>query len=163
MRVLKALTIVIFGLSILDAAQKKLAPEFVLSTINGEEVSLSGLRGKVVIIDFWATWCPPCRKEIPDFIELKKKYGKNLEIIGISVDRSTSDVVNFYKKNKMNYPVGMATRGILESYNSIYRIQYIPTTFIVDQMGYIHDIKVGYASRKEFEEAIKALLGNEKN
>jgi peroxiredoxin len=147
---------------ILAAQQKKLAPDFTVTTIDGSKVTLSELKGKVVILDFWATWCPPCRQEIPGYVELKKKYGKKIEIIGISVDRSVDPVKEFYKKNKINYPVAMATRDILESYNSIYRLQYIPTTFIIDRDGYIRDIKVGFVSKSEFEKSILKLLPDEK-
>uniref|UniRef100_A0A7V3ZWV5 TlpA family protein disulfide reductase n=1 Tax=candidate division WOR-3 bacterium TaxID=2052148 RepID=A0A7V3ZWV5_UNCW3 len=149
-------------IGILSAQQKKIAPDFTVTTIDGKMVSLSELRGKAVILDFWATWCPPCRKEIPGFVELKKKYGKKLEIIGISVDRSVNQVKEFYRKNKMNYPVAMATKEILESYNAIYRLQYIPTTFIIDKEGYIHDVKVGFVSKDEFEKLIQKLIVDEK-
>ena len=145
-------------IGILSAQQKKLAPDFTVTTIDGKKVALSDLRGKVVILDFWATWCPPCKKEIPGFVELKKKYAKRLEIVGISVDRGIEPVKEFYRKNKMNYPVAMATKEILESYNAIYRLQYIPTTFIIDKEGYIHDVKIGFISKDEFEKLIQELI-----
>jgi len=140
------------------ARNLKKAPDFTLKTINGDTISLSSLKGKVVILDFWATWCPPCRMEIPGFVELKKKYGDKIEIVGISVDNREADVKNFYAKNKMNYPVAMATKEVIEKYNAIYRLMYIPTTFIIDRNGFIQDIKVGFTEKGEFESLITKLL-----
>ncbi|RMD51002.1 MAG: TlpA family protein disulfide reductase, partial [Ignavibacteria bacterium] len=71
------------------ATASKMAPDFELPTVDGKKLKLSDYKGKVVIIDFWATWCPPCRRGIPDLISIKKEYSKNLEIIGISVDKIT--------------------------------------------------------------------------
>lgn len=153
-----AFTMAFAGLAF--AANPKVAPDFSLVTIQGDTVKLSSLVGKVVIIDFWATWCPPCRKGIPGFVELKKKYGDKIEIIGISVDNNVEKVKSFYKEQKMNFPVGMATRDIIDKYNSVRTLQYIPTTFIVDKKGNIFDVRVGYTDKAEFERIIKTLLSS---
>ncbi len=155
-----AITLLVLFSGLAFAQSKALAPDFKLVTINGDTVRLADFKGKVVVIDFWATWCPPCRQEIPGFVELKKKYHDKVEIIGISVDQSKDKVVDFYKKNKMNYPVGMATRDIIDSYNAIQKLMYIPTTFIVDRSGKIHTVKVGYTEKSEFERIIKNLLSD---
>ncbi len=159
---LKIIALLLLSVAILSAQQKKVAPDFTLNTIDGKEIKLSDYRGKVVIIDFWATWCPPCRKEIPGFVELKNKYDKQIEIIGISVDRNAEQVKSFYKSNKMNYPVAMATQDVVKAYDAITKLQYIPTTFIVDKDGSLYDVKVGFASKEEFEKIIKTLISDGK-
>jgi len=163
MRVNKIFAVLFLALSVLNAEEKLKAPDFTLNTIDGKQVVLSKLRGKVVIIDFWATTCSPCRQEIPGFVSLKKKYKGNIEIIGISLDRKSEQVVDFCTKYKVNYPVGMASREILEEYGSISKIQYIPTTFIVDRDGYIYDVIIGYRAEAELEKIVRSLISNEKS
>src|SRR3989338_7970354 len=133
------------------------APQFTLKDINGKEVSLSSFKGKVIILDFWATWCPPCREEIPDFIALQKEYGtKGLQVIGISVDKDKDALVKFYKDNGMNYPVVLTDGAVEAKYGGI---RGIPTTFIIDRTGKIAKKYVGAISKKQFESDIKPLLG----
>jgi cytochrome c biogenesis protein CcmG/thiol:disulfide interchange protein DsbE len=124
------------------------APAFTLKDINGSKHSLSDYEGKVLYLNFWAIWCPPCRAEIPDFIEMYNEYkDKGLEILGISLDRSGVDQVHkFAEKNKMNYPVAMATNELLRDYPPP---QYIPTTIVIDGMGKIRYKKVGLMSKQE--------------
>lgn len=115
----------------------KIAPDFELKSIDGKMVKLSDYKGKVVILDFWATWCGPCRKGIPDLIELKNEFGKKgVEIIGISVDgQNTIDQVkSFAADKKMNYPVVYADGKVADNYGGI---QNIPTTVVIDKKGYI--------------------------
>lgn len=133
------------------------APGFTLKDINGRNVSLSDFKGKVIILDFWATWCPPCREEIPDFIALQNEYGKKgLQILGISVDREGLKAVKpFYENMKMNYPVLLTDGKIEAAYGGI---RGIPTTFIIDKNGKIVKKYVGFQPKSVFEKDIKGLL-----
>ncbi len=134
------------------------APDFELQTPDGKKLKLSSLKGKVVIVDFWATWCPPCRKGIPDLIELKKKYGKNgFEVVGISVDspQTKGDVVPFIKDYGINYPVVYANEAVTINYGGI---QSIPTAFVIDKQGKIVASYVGLRGKEVYEEQIKKLL-----
>jgi peroxiredoxin len=137
------------------AAEGELAPDFTLSKIDGGEVTLSELRGKVVILDFWATWCPPCVKGIPEFVELYNEYkAQGLDVIGLSLDRGPSPVKKFVVKNNVNYPVVMADRKVSDAY----RPAYIPTTYIIDREGKIVSKVVGYNPKSFFVSEIKGLL-----
>ncbi len=137
-----------------DKTPKKImAPDFTLKEINGKSLTLSDLRGKVVVLNIWATWCPPCRREIPDFIDLQKELGsKGLQIIGISVDQKGLSVVKpFVKQHGMNYPV-MVDNGIVsQEYGPI---KYVPTTFVIDREGYIK----GYAPGMLTKDILKPIL-----
>lgn len=133
-------------------------PSFVLSDLSGGEQNLQDYRGKVLIVDFWATWCAPCRKEIPDFIALKEEYGeKGLEIIGISLDDSMSDLKDFVKTNKINYPVLYRDqdRKIVDLFGGI---KGIPTTFIIDRDGKVVNKFVGLRGKEVFKDEIEPLL-----
>ena len=133
------------------------APGFVLEDLEGAEVSLAKYKGNVIILDFWATWCPPCRMEIPHFQELYEEYaGQGLVIIGIALDRGGASVVKpFVDSNGVTYPVAIGSREIADAYGGI---RGIPTTFIIDRQGNIVDKAVGYRDKAFFEEAIKDLL-----
>jgi cytochrome c biogenesis protein CcmG/thiol:disulfide interchange protein DsbE len=125
-----------------------LAPDFTLEDLNGTKLSLSDFKGKVLFLNFWATWCPPCRAEIPDFIEVYNEYKKKgLEILGISVDQISPDQVSkFVERYKMNYPVAMATDELFRDYPPP---QAIPTTLVIDRDGKIQHKKVGLMSKQE--------------
>ncbi|MCF8261898.1 MAG: TlpA family protein disulfide reductase [Melioribacteraceae bacterium] len=138
------------------SSNTSMAPEFTLKTTDGGNLSLSDYRGKVVIIDFWATWCAPCRKGIPDLVDLKQKYGDDLEIIGISLDQETiSQVVPFMQKNNINYPVVYGNYQVTQQYGGV---RSIPTSFVVDQEGKIVDSHVGLVSKNVYENLIDKLL-----
>src|SRR5215472_13898894 len=93
------------------------APDFNLPQLNGQPLQLSSYRGKVVLLDFWATWCVPCRAEIPQFVELQQKYGdRGLQIIGVSMDDSPEPVRPFYQQFHINYPVVMGTADVGSAY-----------------------------------------------
>ncbi len=131
------------------------APAFTLTDLDGKAVSLSDFRGKVIVLDFWATWCPPCKREIPDFISLQKDYAsKGLQIVGIALDKQDK-VVDFAKQNGINYPVLLGDNAITESYGGI---DGIPTTFVIDKTGTIRSRFEGFRSREVFEAEIKKLL-----
>ena len=131
------------------------APGFTLVDMNGRSVSLADFKGKVVILDFWATWCPPCKREIPDFIKLQSEYGsKGLQIVGIALDQPNK-VQAFVKDNGMNYPVLLGTDEVAANYGGV---EAIPTTFIIDKNGKIVKNYEGFRSKETFESQIKKLL-----
>jgi cytochrome c biogenesis protein CcmG/thiol:disulfide interchange protein DsbE len=132
------------------------APGFTLVSPAGKKISLSDYKGKVVIVDFWATWCPPCRKGIPDLIDLQAEFGNKLAVIGISLDTDTKDqVASFAKENNINYPVLFATPDVVQSYGNI---ESIPTTFIIDKNGNIVNQFVGLTPKEVFVNEIKKLI-----
>jgi len=133
------------------------APAFALKDLDGKEVNLSDFKGKVVILDFWATWCGPCVMEIPHFIELQKQYkDQGVAIVGISVDSEGIEVVkSFVQKHQVNYPILMADAKVQQSYGEI---QAIPTTFVLDTSGIIQKQYIGYRDKSVFEADIKKLL-----
>jgi thiol-disulfide isomerase/thioredoxin len=133
-----------------------IAPNFDLTSTNGKNVKLSDYRGKVVIVDFWATWCPPCRKGIPDLIELQKEFKDNLVVIGVSLDQDTkSDVVPFMKKYGINYPIVYGNDQVIMDYGSI---NAIPTSFVIDKTGKIVDKHIGLVPKSEYVDKIKEIL-----
>jgi peroxiredoxin len=142
---------------IIDQTNLKEAPDFTLTDLSGQPVTLSEHRGKVVLLDFWATWCPPCRKEIPHFVELYDQYrDQGLEIIGISLDQAGVETVQkFAEEYQINYPVVMGHAEVAGSYGGI---RGIPTTFAISREGKIVETYVGYRDREVFESIIKSLL-----
>jgi len=118
------------------------APDFVLKDLQGKDVELADYEGKVLVLNFWATWCPPCRAEIPDFVEAyAANRDKGLEILGVSVDRMTADrLLPFVIKAKINYPVVLADAKIVQDYEPG---DYIPATIIIDKKGILRHRHVG--------------------
>jgi len=141
------------------AGNHPMAPDFTLTTISGENISLSQYKGKVLVVDFWATWCGPCRIEIPGFVALRDRYhDQGLEIIGISNDEGSDavqEVKDFYKQFKMNYPVGLAGDDVDQLYGGIIGL---PTTFLIGRDGRIYAKHTGTTDISVFESEIKALL-----
>ena len=133
------------------------APDFTIEDLDGNKISLSDYRGKVVFLNFWATWCGPCRYEIPGFIEAYKKHkDKGMEIIGVSLDRTgPMSVLAFARQYKINYPVVMATKKIYEDYGPI---PAIPVTVIIDKNGRLRHRKVGYFDKELFENWFLRLI-----
>jgi len=127
------------------------APEFSLKDLKGSDISLSSYKGKVIFLNFWATWCPPCRAEIPDFVEIYGQYKeKGMEIIGISVDRmSPSSLMPFVEKFKINYPVALYTPQVIKDYQPG---QFIPTTIIIDKQGRIRHKHVGQLDKETLKD-----------
>jgi cytochrome c biogenesis protein CcmG/thiol:disulfide interchange protein DsbE len=159
-RILSILVVFIVFLFIANAAQpekRQKAPNFSLHTQNGKVIELSKLKGKVVLVNFWATWCPPCRAEIPDFIEVYNTYkSKGFEIIGIALDEEGwSKIAPYIEEAKMNYPVVLGSAEVVQQYGGI---EGIPTTFIVDKNGYIAGRQVGMLSKAVLEQKLKSLL-----
>lgn len=135
----------------------KKAADFNLKTLDGKNVKLSDYRGKIVIIDFWATWCPPCRKGIPDLISLQEEYKKDLVVIGISLDQQNTikDLKPFIENYKINYPVVLGDEKVVKDYGGI---SAIPTSFIIDQKGNIVDKHIGLVPKTVYSDKIKSLL-----
>ncbi|HSA95640.1 MAG TPA: TlpA disulfide reductase family protein [Acidobacteriota bacterium] len=119
-----------------QASESTPAPEFTITDLQGKTLSLADYKGKVLVLNFWATWCPPCRREIPDFIEAYREFrDQGLEIIGVSVDETTAEaLLDWTKRTGINYPIALATPEIERAYGPI---QSIPTTFIIDRAGRI--------------------------
>lgn len=137
-------------------ASHPVAPGFSLTDITGQPLKLSDFQGKVVVLDFWATWCGPCRLEIPGFIELQKRYAsQGFTMIGISMDDSPEPVVDFYKELHMNYPVAVGNDRLGELYGGM---PGLPTTFLIGRDGRIYAKHVGAYDISVFEAEIKELL-----
>ncbi len=130
---------------------------FTVSSLSGESYQLTDFKGKVLIVDFWDTWCPPCRKEIPHFIELYNEYnGKGLEILGVAFGRNgTAAVQQFIDEYKIPYKNAMANDQIMSVLGPI---RSIPTTYVIDQKGQVVKKYIGYNDKSVFETDIKALL-----
>jgi cytochrome c biogenesis protein CcmG/thiol:disulfide interchange protein DsbE len=143
-------------------AEVQTAPDFALTSTDGKTVKLSDYKGKVVIIDFWATWCPPCRRGVPDLISLKKEYkDKGLEIIGISLDKisrgTEGNVVPFIKEYGINYPIVHGTMEVTQQYGGI---RSIPTSFVIDRGGKIVANYVGLVPKENFEKDVIKVLAS---
>jgi thiol-disulfide isomerase/thioredoxin len=142
------------------AQQTSLAPDFLLPDVMGSgEVHLSKLKGKVVLVDFWATWCGPCRMEIPDFIQLQKAYGKKgLRVVGVSLDQAGPELVKrFAQVMKINYKLVMGNAELAGAYGNI---EAIPSTFLIGRDGMVVNHYVGFHERAVFEKDIQEALAH---
>ena len=138
------------------SAEHPLAPEFSLPELTGQKLKLSDYRGKVVLLDFWATWCEPCREEIPHFVELQNKFGdQGLQIIGVSMDDGPEPVRDFYQQFKMNYPVVMGNARTGELYGGVLGL---PIAFVIGRDGRIYSKHIGATDISLFDHEIKAQL-----
>jgi peroxiredoxin len=133
------------------------APDFALKDADGKTVHLSEYRGKAVLLDFWATWCPPCKLEIPWLIDLERKNkDRGFEVLGVSMDDEGWEVVKpFMKEVGMNYRVVIGNDSTAEMYGGV---ESLPTTFMIDREGKIASIHIGLTSRREFENDVAQLL-----
>ena len=132
------------------------APDFTLPQLDGPDLRLSSYRGKLVLLDFWASWCGPCRVETPHLIELQKKYGeRGLQIIGVSMDDSPDPARAFYQQFRMNYPVVMGNAKTGELYGGVLGL---PIAFLVDRDGRIKAKHIGATDPSVFEKEIATLL-----
>jgi thiol-disulfide isomerase/thioredoxin len=151
------LTLFLFTAYAAQSVKRQKAPNFSLQSQNGKMIELSKLKGKVVLVNFWATWCPPCRAEIPDFIEVYKTYkSKGFEIVGIALDEDGwLKVTPYVEEVKINYPIVLGSAKVVQQYGGI---DAIPMTFIVDKKGYIVDSQMGLLSKELLEQKLKSLL-----
>jgi peroxiredoxin len=136
----------------------KVAPDFTLKTIDGKSVTLSDLRGKAVLLNFWATWCEPCKVEIPWFVDLQKQYGnQGLAIVGVAMDDNATPqkIGDFAKQLGVNYTILLGNDAVADSYGGV---ESLPTTYYVGRDGKIVQRVVGLVGRKETEDHIKTTL-----
>ncbi len=132
------------------------APNIVLTDLDGRRFALSDYNGKVVLLDFWATWCGPCQAEIPEFVKLQKRYGgRGLRIVGISLDDDPRPVRQFYARFKMNYPVALGNARLAESFGGILGL---PVAFLIDREGRLRAKHVGQTDAAGFEKEIRGML-----
>ena len=128
---------------------------FQFKTIDNKILDLSQFSGKVIVVDFWATWCPPCTKEIPHFIELQEKYKNEVQFIGLNVGEKESEIKEFIKSMGINYIIGYSNENIEKSFGGI---SGLPTTFIIGKDGKIKAKAIGYRSKEWFEKQIISAL-----
>jgi len=143
------------------AAQMKgnVAPDFTLQSLDGKTVRLSDYRGKGVLLNFWATWCGPCKIEMPWFVELQKQYGpEGLQILGVAMDdASPGEIAAFAKEMGVNYPVLIGKEAVADAYGGV---EGLPYTFYIDRNGKVVDKIIGLRSRSEIEDDVKAILAS---
>jgi len=131
--------------------------DFAVTDLGGRTISSSDLRGKVVLVNFWATWCPPCRAEIPDLIKLQDKYRDKLIVLGISEDEiPPGEVKAFVTEQKMNYPVAMTTPALAKIFRGV---SALPTTFVIDREGKLAQRHVGMLNAQQTELEAQVLAG----
>jgi peroxiredoxin len=135
----------------------QMAPDFQLSSLDGRQVKLSSYRGKAVLLNFWASWCGPCKVEMPWFAELQQRYHQQgLEVIGVSVDNEGKDkIAAFVKEMHANYTILLGTDEVSDAYGGI---QGLPTSFYIDRNGKIVNQVAGLISEDEIEDNVKKAL-----
>ncbi|MGH9514061.1 MAG: TlpA family protein disulfide reductase [Terriglobales bacterium] len=140
--------------------QGKAAPDFSLPTTTGQTMKLSDLQGKAVLLNFWATWCEPCKVEMPWFVELQKKYGpQGLQVIGVAMDdASPKEIAAFAQKMGVNYPILIGKEEVGAQYGGI---EYLPSTFYISRSGKVIEHAFGLVSRSEIEANIEKALGQQ--
>jgi peroxiredoxin len=141
-----------------DPAAEPAKLGFVLKDMSGQDVRMADYKGRPMIVNFWATWCPPCKAEIPGFIELVEKYkDRDFTVLGISTDDSPADLQRFAAAYKVNYPllVGLGHDDLLEAYQATYSV---PVSWLVRRDGTVYMKKLGTETKAWFEAQIKALF-----
>jgi thiol-disulfide isomerase/thioredoxin len=132
------------------------APDFKLTSLDGKPLTIAALQGKVIILNFWATWCGPCRAEIPDLIALQDRYKGRLQIIGLNVDDEEADIQQYVQEMGINYPVAMTSNDVRIQFGGI---PALPTSFVLDTEGRVVQKHVGLWNPAVYETEIRALLG----
>lgn len=140
-----------------DVDAKPANLDFSIKDLEGKDVKLSSYKGKVILLNFWATWCGPCKAEIPGFVELQDKYKKDLVVVGYDVDDTAEKAKPFVAEYKMNYPVllGLGREDVQDAYGPIWGI---PASFLISKDGKVCKRHMGIAPKETFEKEIKALL-----
>ncbi len=140
--------------------KRKPAPDFQLKDANGQMFRLSDYKGKVVLLNFWATWCGPCKIEIPWFVDFERTYkDRGFAVIGIALDDDGWAVVKPYvERRQMNYRVAMGSPEIEQLYGGGEGIESLPTTFVIDRQGRVADIHVGLLGKSDYKDEIEELL-----
>ena len=139
-----------------SSAVHAVAPDFSLQDLNGQPLELASYRGKVVLLDFWATWCTPCRGEIPHFVEFQDKYREQgLQVLGISMDDDAKPVRKFYQEFKMNYPVALGNEKVADAYGGVLGL---PVTFVIDRDGKVAAKYVGEVAMSSMQQEVESLL-----
>ena len=134
------------------------APDFALESLDGKTVHLSDYRGKPVVLNFWATWCGPCKIEMPWFVDFQKQYAAaGVQFLGVAMDDAkTEDIGDFAKSMKVNYPILIGKESVGDAYGGV---QFLPETFYIDRNGKIVDKAFGLKGRGEIEDDIKKIIG----
>ncbi len=149
----------------LVSASEKMAPDFTLQTLDGKTVHLSDFRGKPVMLNFWATWCDPCKVEMPWFVDFQKQYAsQGLQILGVAMDdASVPDIEKFAKQMNVDYPILTGKDAARDKVASLYGgVQFLPETFYIDRDGKIIDKAFGLKGKAEIESDIKQILDEAK-
>ncbi len=155
---------IIFGLLIVSMLQVttfgqnlRRAASLALKDLRGRTLRLSDYKGKVVLINFWATWCPPCRAEMPDLVKWQREYrGRGLQVIGVTYPpQTTKEVSRFVRSLRVNYPVALGTK---ETKALFFQGETLPVTVVIDREGNVRDLIEGILLPEEFEQKIKPLL-----
>jgi peroxiredoxin len=141
--------------------QGQSAPDFALKSLDGKTVHLTDYRGKAVLLNFWATWCEPCKIEMPWFVEMQKQYaGDGLQIVGVAMDDAAEkDIADFATKMGVNYPVLIGKEDVSNAYGGL---PFLPTTFYIDREGKVVDKVFGLKGRGEIEGLVKKIVNEGK-
>ena len=141
---------------------RKVAPDFSLKDVNGREVKLSDYKGKVVLLNFWATWCGPCKIEIPWFIDFEQRFkDRGFAVLGVSMDEDGWESVKPYLEGrKVNYRVVIGNDEVADQYGGV---SSLPTSFLVDQTGRVASVRVGLVSKSVYQNEIEHLLDNKRS
>jgi thiol-disulfide isomerase/thioredoxin len=154
----KLFILLLFVIACVSLSCAEVSYDFTLQDLEGKPISLSDYRGKVVFIDFWATWCPPCRLSIPYVEKLYEQYKDNEDfvVLGINLEESKEDITKFMKKQKMNYSILLSDKKVISNY----KIASIPRFFLIDRNGEIYNKYVGFAPGVEelWQKDIEKLL-----
>ncbi len=160
--VLVLLALLVGGMGLLPrlaAQEEKPKPvEATLKTVDGKTLKLADYRGKVVLVDVWATWCPPCRREIPEMVELQKEITKeklDIVIIGMAIDKDPAVLPKFIKANKINYPIVLRDNKVIAALGEM---EYIPTKFVIDRAGIVRETLVGGMVKTDLKKKLKTYL-----
>lgn len=143
-------------------AASQRAPSFTAVTLDGRPLSSTSLKGKAYIVNFFASWCPPCRTEIPDMVALQKVYEKEgFTFVGVAVNESEPNIRSFMQKNGITYPVIMVTQELVDAYGRHVDggLNGIPTSFVINSSGMLTGVIIGPKNREAFDQIIRTAIG----